>query len=105
MTLNIISGMPRLELIKASVKVIDFMWWVNQTYKAPELQIAEKEFFNEQVNKNLNLNSHLIDWAKRAHVRIRNEYQINTDSRSFNIFDYRWILTLKNRVNMLTKYY
>ena len=53
MTLNIISGMPRIDLIKASVKVIDIIWWVNKTYKMTESQIGAKEFYNDTINENI----------------------------------------------------
>jgi len=68
------TGTPKLDLIKASVKVLDIFYWVNKEFRLPEMQIDEKEFTNDTINEGIDLSAHLIKWAQRAHVRHRNEY-------------------------------
>ena len=65
-TLSIISGMPRLSLIKASVKVMDIIYWINQTFKTAEDRIKKEEFHNDAINNNIELRDMMIKWAKRA---------------------------------------
>jgi hypothetical protein len=65
MTLNILSPAPRLDFLKASVKVLDLIWWVNVSFLPPIDRIEKKEFFNDAVNNNIDLEASIQDWAKR----------------------------------------
>jgi hypothetical protein len=102
-TLSIISGMPKLPLIKAAVKVMDIIYWINQTFKSAEDRIAKDEFFNDAINNNIELRGMMVDWAKRAQIRMRNGGP-KTESPIFNLCDFNWILNLGNRCALFSKY-
>ena len=103
MTLNIISGMPRLDRIKASVKVMDIIWFINYAFIAPDERIDKKEFFNDAINNNIELTPFVIDWAKRHSSATRHNKEV-TPAAAFNMCDYQWILDLKHRALMLRQY-
>ena len=103
--MSIISGMPKIDLIKASVKVMDFIYWVNENHRDGEDQIDKKEFQNDAINNNIELRNFIIDWSKRAHTRIRNHGAIdNSNPAVFNMCDFHWILNLTNRCQMIQKF-
>jgi hypothetical protein len=104
MTNNVVSGSPRLDLTKGCVKVIDIIYWVNKTYKPLESKIEVKEFFNDAINENINLDPHLIHWARNAHMRMRNDAKL-PGSRTFCLHDYQWLMPLKEKSRMITKYH
>ena len=95
--------MPRLELIKASVKVMDIIWHVNSAFKDSRDSIGKKEFFNDAINNNIELLPLVIDWAKRHSVATRKNEEV-MPSAAFNLCDYSWILDLKHRFLMIRRY-
>ena len=63
-------------------------------------RIEKKEFFNDAVNNNIDLEPSIRDWAKR-HVKAAKDGKELVPSVSFSLVDYHWILDLKHRVSML----
>jgi hypothetical protein len=102
-TISIISGMPNLDLIKASVKVMDILFWINSTFRTVEDRIKRDEFYNDAINNNIELKSMMISWAKTAAIRLRNGKPKQEDPM-FNLCDYTWILNLGNRCMLMSKY-
>lgn len=69
LTISIISGaMLNMELFVETIRVLDILHWVNAKLKEPESQIEKKEFHNDAVNNNLELRSHMVQWANTTKV-------------------------------------
>ena len=63
-TINIVTGVANMDLLKAAVRVLDLLWWVNRWFKQKGEQIEMKEFHNDAVNNNLELKPSMTEWAK-----------------------------------------
>jgi len=55
--------MPNLPLIKASVKVMDIIFWINSTFRTLEDRIKRDEFYNDAINNNIDLKSMMKTWV------------------------------------------
>jgi len=49
-TINVITGISDLELLKLSIKILDILFWVNRKFKRQAEKIASKDFNNEAIN-------------------------------------------------------
>jgi hypothetical protein len=84
---------------------MDFIYWVNDSFRDGFEQIEKKEFQNDAINSNIELGPFIVDWSKRAHTRIRNKGAIdNFNPANFNMCDHHWILNITNRVRLITKF-
>jgi hypothetical protein len=54
-TINIITGVAKMEMLVSSIKVLDILEWVNSKLRIGKEKIEKKEFFNDAVNNNLDL--------------------------------------------------
>ena len=54
-TINIITGVAKMEILVSSIKVLDILEWVNSKLRIGKEKIEKKEFFNDAVNNNLDL--------------------------------------------------
>jgi hypothetical protein len=54
-TINIITGVAKMDLLVNCIKVLDVLQWVNQRLR--DLKIEKKEFYNDAVNNNLDLDA------------------------------------------------
>ena len=71
--------MAKMSLIKAAVKVMDVIYWINSTFKTAEDRIKKDEFYNDAINNNVELKGHMIAWAKRTQIRLRNGGPVTPD--------------------------
>jgi hypothetical protein len=63
-TSNIVTGIVKMDLLKAAISCLDILYWVNKNFKLSHEKIQEKEFQNDAVNNNLELKSSMVEWAK-----------------------------------------
>lgn len=69
LTISIISGAHlNMELFVETIRVLDIFHWVNAKLKEDSSQIEKKEFHNDAVNNNLELKSHMVQWANTTKV-------------------------------------
>jgi len=61
-----------MALLKQSVDFLDILHWVNMDLLPKEEQIAMKEFNNDAVNNNLDLEESMSAWAKFTKIQVRN---------------------------------
>lgn len=54
-TINIITGVAKMEMLVSSIKVLDILEWVNSKLRIGKERIEKKEFYNDAVNNNLDL--------------------------------------------------
>ena len=54
-TINIITGVARMDMLINSIKALDILQWINSKLRKKSLQIEKKEFYNDAVNNNLDL--------------------------------------------------
>jgi hypothetical protein len=99
-TINIVTGVVNIDLLKAAVCCLDILYWVNKNFKQPSEKIQEKEFHNDAVNNNLELKLSMADWAKQTKIQARNGQPI-THSNLFNLCSYHWILNPHQKSVML----
>lgn len=102
-TINIVTGVANMDLLKAAVRVLDLLWWVNRNFKQKGEQIEVKEFHNDAVNNNLELKPSMTEWAKQTKIQVRNCQPI-TAGNLFNLCSYHWILNPHNKAVLLQKY-
>jgi hypothetical protein len=103
-TINIITGVAKMELLISCVKVLDIIHWINFTLKTNKKdQIEKKEFYNDAVNNNLDLQPTIAQWIKTTQIQIRNSQPI-THSNQFNLCAYHWILNPHNVTIMIHDY-
>jgi len=70
-TLNIITYI-NMDLLKACIRILDILYWVNVAFKPKSERIEGKEFYNDAVNNNLDLKRQIIDWVQNTKVQVRN---------------------------------
>lgn len=92
-----------MELFIDTINVLDVLHWVNASFKEKHEQVDKKEFFNDAVNKNLDLRPQMMEWANRTKVQIRNKVPI-THSNNFNPCSFAWLMTPHNKTLMLQRY-
>lgn len=63
-TINIITGVAKMEMLVSSIKVLDILEWVNSKLRIGKEKIEKKEFFNDAVNNNLDLAGQMAAWIK-----------------------------------------
>lgn len=63
-TINIITGVARMEMLMKSIKVLDILQWINSKLREKKERIEKKEFYNDAVNNNLDLDGQMIQWIK-----------------------------------------
>lgn len=63
-TINIITGVARMEMLMNSIKVLDILQWINSKLREKKERIEKKEFYNDAVNNNLDLDGQMIQWIK-----------------------------------------
>ena len=61
-----------MDLIKSSIKTLDIWNWVNQTFRDKMNQVEQKEFANDAINNNLDLEAPMDEWAKLTKIQVRN---------------------------------
>jgi hypothetical protein len=54
-TINIITGVAKMEMLVNSIKVLDILQWVNLGLREKKQKVEKKEFYNDAVNNNLDL--------------------------------------------------
>lgn len=103
-TINIITGVVKMELLIACVKVLDIINWINFKLKTNQKdRIDKKEFYNDAVNNNLDLKPTIQQWIKTTQIQIRNSQPIS-HSNQFNLCSYHWILSPHNVTIMIHDY-
>jgi hypothetical protein len=63
-TINIITGVARMEMLMNSIKVLDILQWINSKLREKKERIEKKELYNDAVNNNLDLDGQMIQWIK-----------------------------------------
>jgi hypothetical protein len=54
-TINIITGVAKMDMLVSSIKVLDILQWINSKLRGKKDRIEKKEFYNDAVNNNLDL--------------------------------------------------
>jgi hypothetical protein len=54
-TINIITGVAKMEMLVNSIKVLDILQWINSRLRDKKEKVEKKEFYNDAVNNNLDL--------------------------------------------------
>lgn len=67
-TINIITGVARMEMLMNSIKVLDILQWINSKLREKKERIEKKEFYNDAVNNNLDLDGQMIQWIKATQI-------------------------------------
>jgi len=98
-TISITSGMFQPEKVEKAVKILDFFNLAND--RRPHKQrVAYKEFYNDAINNEVNLQSHLkawIDYREKCRVQ-RKPYDRH---EIFTLCNYPWILDAANKAEMI----
>ena len=63
-TINIITGVAKMEMLVNSIKVLDILQWINSKLREKKEKVEKKEFYNDAVNNNLDLDFHMVQWIK-----------------------------------------
>lgn len=53
-----------MEMLMNSIKVLDILQWINSKLREKKERIEKKEFYNDAVNNNLDLDGQMIQWIK-----------------------------------------
>lgn len=67
-TINIITGVAKMEMLVNAIKVLDIFEWINSSLRAKDQKVEKKEFFNDAVNNNLDLDMQMIQWIKATQI-------------------------------------
>lgn len=63
-TINIITGVAKMEMLVNSIRVLDILQWVNASLREKKQKVEKKEFYNDAVNNNLDLDMQMAQWIK-----------------------------------------
>lgn len=63
-TINIITGVAKMEMLVNSIKVLDILQWINSKLREKKEKVEKKEFYNDAVNNNLDLDMQMAQWIK-----------------------------------------
>lgn len=102
-TINIITGVAKMEMLVNSIKVLDIFEWVNSLLRSSDEKIEKKEFYNDAVNNNLDLDMQMMQWIKATQIQVRNAQKI-THPNSFNLCSYHWILSPHTKSELIHQY-
>lgn len=53
-----------MEMLVNSIKVLDILQWINSKLREKKEKVEKKEFYNDAVNNNLDLDFHMVQWIK-----------------------------------------
>lgn len=67
-TINIITGVAKMEMLVNSIKVLDILQWVNSGLREKKQKVEKKEFYNDAVNNNLDLDMQMAQWIKATQI-------------------------------------
>lgn len=99
MTISITSGLFKASVIEIAVRVLDIFNEANNRKPLKE-RIPYKEFYNDAINKEVNLKDHLLTWiGEREKCRIEN--RPFDRHRIFTLCSYPWILDAANKAEMM----
>ena len=85
------------ETIWEAIQVIDYFYKANQKREDGE-QISYKEFYNEALNRDINLEEQYIEWLEqKKQMNDPNESYVNIN----NIINYQWILDCQSKSDIL----
>lgn len=59
-TINIITGVAKMDMLVNSIRVLDIFQWINSKLRDKKLRVEKKEFYNDAVNNNLDLDMQMI---------------------------------------------
>ena len=98
-TISITSNTFSPKVIEDSIRLLDIFNDANNQRNLKN-RINYKEFYNDAVNKEVNLRDHFIMWIKeREHAR---QQRLTYDRfKVFTICNYPWILDSANKSEML----
>jgi len=99
-TINIITGVAKMEMLVHSIKVLDIFEWINTSLRAKGEKVEKKEFYNDAVNNNLDLDMQMIAWIKATQIQVRNSQKI-THPKNFNLCSYHWIMSPHTKSEMI----
>lgn len=57
-----------MELLVNSIKVLDVLQWINSTLRDSKDRVEKKEFYNDAVNNNLDLDMQMAQWIKATQI-------------------------------------
>ena len=57
-----------MEMLVNSIKVLDIFEWVNSSLRSREEKVEKKEFYNDAVNNNLDLDMQMMQWIKATQI-------------------------------------
>lgn len=57
-----------MELLVNSIKVLDVLQWINSTLRDSKGRVEKKEFYNDAVNNNLDLDMQMAQWIKATQI-------------------------------------
>lgn len=102
-TINIITGVAKMEMLVNSIRVLDILQWVNAGLREKKNKVEKKEFYNDAVNNNLDLDMQMAQWIKATQIQVRNSQKI-THPNNFNLCSYHWIMSPHNKAEMIHQY-
>lgn len=98
-TISIMSGLYKSDNIKNSVVVLDVF---NQANEQKDLKhkIDFKEFYNDAINKEVNLKDHIKLWILEREKARKEGYPFDRH-KIFSFCGYPWILDAANKSDVL----
>lgn len=98
-TISIVSGVINGKAIEYSVRVLDVFNQANNQLPIKE-RIDYKEFYNDAINKEINLADHYSQWIVDRHkARQRNEQFDRL--KNFTLCSFPWLLDSANKAELL----
>ena len=101
------NGNIDMELLESVVRTLDYLRWVNFTYKVEKHQINQKEFMNEEVGNAIDLTPHARQWSGLQLPAARNNQAAKYPSNPeyFNLIDYTWLFPTVAKLTILSKHF
>ncbi|CDW90384.1 hect e3 ubiquitin [Stylonychia lemnae] len=98
-TLSISSGTFKSKVIENGVRFLDIFNEANN--KRPlKLRLSYKEFYNDAINKELNLQDHFVQWIQEREIARASNVPYDRHAK-FTICNYPWILDAANKSDMI----